>query len=198
MTNPFSSHPQLIKTLVITAFTGAITVANVAYAGEKEEELINQVVTHHHNDHLAGIADAVAAGATLVTVDDNVETIKRDGASPDARFLLLDKRLTLGVVKSRVEVYEVSTLHAARFLVTYVPEQKLIFIADHLNSPYETGVPTANVNTVTMLDALNALDIDYNKITVAHGARIFSKKDLEQSVAAFEPGSCVGDRPVCL
>jgi glyoxylase-like metal-dependent hydrolase (beta-lactamase superfamily II) len=155
------------------------------------------VVTHHHNDHLAGLGDAVAAGATLVTVDSNVETIKRDAAVPDAGFLLASGRLTLGRGEARVELYEVSTMHAARFLVTYVPEEKLIFLADHFNSPYVSGIPTASLNTVTMWEALEKLDLDFDKIAVSHGARIFSKSDMRESVASFEPSSCVADRPVC-
>jgi len=161
------------------------------------QPLAYQVVTHHHNDHLAGIQEAVAAGATLVTVDSNVETIKRDGASPDARFLLASGRMTLGQGGNRVEIYEVSTIHAARFLVTYVPEEKLIFIADHLNSPYKTGVPNPNLNTVTMWEALQVLDLDFNKIAIAHGARIFSKRELQQSADSYEEIGCIGDRPVC-
>jgi len=161
------------------------------------QPLSYQVVTHHHSDHVAGLADAVAAGATLVTVDSNVETIRRDGGVPDAEFLLASGRLTLGQGDGRVELYEVSTTHAARFLVTYVPEEKLIFMADHFNSPYVTGTPTANINTVTMWEALEALDLDFDRIAVSHGARIFSRNDMRDSVADFEPVGCMADRPVC-
>jgi len=159
--------------------------------------LAYQIVTHHHNDHLAGMQDAVAAGATLVTVADNIATIKRDGLTPEAPFQSMNERLTLGEGKNRVEIYEVSTIHAARFLVTYVPAEKLIFIADHMNSPFKTGIPQANLNTMSMWAALEKLDLDFNKIAVAHGARIFSKKDMAQSVANYHPSVCVGARPVC-
>ena len=154
-------------------------------------------MTHHHNDHLAGIPDAVAAGATLITVAANVDPVKSDGASPDANFLVASGRMTLGQGDRRVELYEVSTIHAAGFLVTHVPAEKLIFIADHLNSPYVTGVPTANRNTVSMWEALQELDVDFDKIAIAHGARIFSKRDMQRSVASFEDTACVADRPVC-
>lgn len=161
------------------------------------QPLAYQVVTHHHNDHLAGIQDASAAGATLVTVAENVDAVKRDGASPDANFLIASNRMTIGQGDRRVELYEVSTLHAAGFLVTYVPGEKLIFIADHLNSPYVTGIPTANRNTVSMWAALQALNLDFDKIAVAHGARTFSKRDMQQSVENFEDNACMADRPVC-
>jgi len=161
------------------------------------QPLAYQVVTHHHNDHLAGIRDATAAGATLITVASNVDAVKSDGASPDANFLVASGRMTIGQGDRRVELYEVSTIHAAGFLVTHVPAEKLIFIADHLNSPYVTGIPTANRNTVSMWEALQELDFDFDKIAIAHGARVFSKRDMQQSVANFEDVACVADRPVC-
>ena len=162
------------------------------------QPLAYQVVTHHHNDHQAGLRDAVDAGATLIAVDDNVSDIKQFGNVDDADFLLVEERLTIGTGRNRVDIYEVNTVHAARFLVTHVPSEKLIFIADHMNSPYKTGTPVANLNTVTMHQELERLDLDFNKIVVAHGARVFTKKDMDQSVADYEPLVCTADRPVCL
>ena len=157
-----------------------------------------QIVTHHHQDHLGGINEAIDLGATLVTVDDNVEPIKDFVANAaDADFLSVDKRMALGNGRNRVEIYDVATIHAAHFLVTYVPSQKLIFIADHLNSPYESGIPTANLNTTTMYEALQALDLDIRKIAIAHGARVFTMKEMQASVEAYSPLVCMADRPVC-
>jgi glyoxylase-like metal-dependent hydrolase (beta-lactamase superfamily II) len=96
-----------------------------------------------------------------------------------------------------VEIYDVATIHAKHFLVTYVPSQKLVFIADHLNSPYETGIPTASLNTTTMYEALLALDLDIKKIAIAHGARVFTMKEMQASVDAYSPQVCMADRPVC-
>ncbi|MCZ6501884.1 MAG: hypothetical protein O6945_05140 [Gammaproteobacteria bacterium] len=157
-----------------------------------------QIITHHHQDHLGGINEAIDLGATLVTVDDNVEPIRDFVANAtDADFLRVNKRITFGEGRNRVEIYDVATIHAAHFLVTYVPSQKLIFIADHLNSPYESGVPTANLNTTTMYEALQALDLDIRKIAIAHGARVFKMKEMQASVEAYSPLVCMADRLVC-
>lgn len=163
------------------------------------QPLAYQVVTHHHNDHLAGIQDAVEAGATLVTVDSHVSDIEAFGNVDDPDVLLVRDRLTLGSGSDRVEIHEVSTIHSARFLVTYVPSTKVIFIADHMNSPYKTGVPQANPNTVDMWSELQRIGIDFNKILVAHGARVFTRNDMRRSAEAFEEiPTCQADRPVCL
>lgn len=161
--------------------------------------LTYQIVTHHHSDHVGGIPEAVALGARIVTVEENRESIKGNtNPAPDDRdFFMVGKRTTFGEGRNRVEIYEVSTIHSAGFLVTYVPADKIIFIADHMGSPYVSGTPVANQNTVDMLKALDALDIDIRKIAMAHSARIFSMKDMRDSVAAFNPARCEGGRPVC-
>lgn len=171
---------------------------------QKESDLFQplsyQVVTHHHADHLGAVAEAAALGARLVTVPENIQAIKdsANGVLEDRDFLSISGRTTFGLGKSRVEVYEVSTSHSASFLVTYVPAQKTVFIADHFGSPFASGTPMAGQGTLDMLAALETLDIDVRKIATAHNARIFSIKDMRDSVAAFKPNSCSGNRPVCL
>jgi glyoxylase-like metal-dependent hydrolase (beta-lactamase superfamily II) len=191
--------------------TGDEIVAAGGYPGLKDrfdrfkqesgihKPLGHQIVTHHHTDHLGGLGEALNLGARLVTVEDNVEAIRAAVAAEiqDGQFLKIDDRLTLGTGRQRVEIYEVATIHAASFLVTYVPAQKLIFIADHLNSPYRAGVPTANLNTVTMYNALQKLDIDINRILVAHGARVFDWKDMREAVNQYSEQDCPDSKPVC-
>jgi len=162
--------------------------------------LTYQIVTHHHSDHLGGMGEAIALGAKLVTVSANVQAIK-DATNPepsDRDFYTVGKKTSFGEGRNRVDVFEVSTIHSAGFLVTYVPADKVVFIADHMGSPFADAVPVANPNTVDMLKALDSLDIDIKKIATAHNARIFTMKDMRDSVAAFQPSVCAGDRPVCL
>ena len=161
--------------------------------------LTYQVVTHHHSDHLGGIGEAVELGARLVTVKENVETIKESASTKmdDRDFVKVGPRTTFGEGKNRVEIYEVSTIHAASFLVTYVPAAKTIFIADHFGSPFADTTPVANQSTVDMLAALEKLDIDVRRIATAHSARIFSMDDMRASVAAYQPIACSGNRPIC-
>jgi glyoxylase-like metal-dependent hydrolase (beta-lactamase superfamily II) len=158
-----------------------------------------QVITHHHTDHLGGIGDALDLGAQLVTVRANVEPIRaasrRDVES--GRFLNTPARMTFGSGDGRVELYDVSTIHAASNLLFYVPSTRTLFMADHLSSPYEKGVPSANLNTVSMAAALQPLDLNYSKIATAHGARIYSRKDLENSVAAFSDQECPQGWALC-
>ena len=169
-------------------------------ASGTQKLLTHQIVTHHHSDHVDGLAEAAAMGAKLVTVADNVESIKEFVTATDLEdrhFLTISRPTTFSEGKNRVEIYEVSTAHAASFLVTYVPAVKAIFIADHFGSQFVTGLPTANINTVTMLEALNELDLDIKTITTAHSGRVFTFKEMEQSVESYRTITCELDRPVC-
>ncbi len=161
--------------------------------------LSHQIVTHHHSDHIGGLGEAVSLGAKLVTVNDNINTIK-DSITPtpsDTVFHNSGKRTTLGDGRKRIDIYEVSTSHAASFLVMYSPANKTVFIADHYGSPFAKGLPTASQSSVDMYKELKKLDIDIKKIATAHNARIFTMNELKESVAAFKPIVCNGKRPVC-
>ena len=105
--------------------------------------------------------------------------------------------MTLGQGRNRVELYQVSTSHSDGYIVVYVPASKAIFSADHIGSPFVSGTPVATRGTVTMLAALDRLDIDINQITTAHNARIFSMNEMRESVRNYAPATCAGNRPVC-
>lgn len=158
-----------------------------------------QVVTHHHSDHLGGIDEALALGATLVAVDEVVPEIRKySQQSPEsARFLAVNGRMTLGAGDGRVEIYDVSTIHSFSNLLFYVPSTKTLFMADHFGSPYAEGVPVANVNTVSMAEALAPLDIDFKRIVTAHTARVYSARDFENSVQRYRDYDCPDERPLC-
>ncbi len=187
------------------------TIGIGAYAGledryhhyRKESENFKpftyEVITHHHADHIGGIDAALNLGAKLVTVAENLETVsaaasKRPSSSD---FYSVNKRATLGSGRNGVEIYEVSTIHAASFLLSYIPQSKTIFIADHFGSPFASGTPVAGQGTVDMLTAINKLGIDVKNIATAHNARIYTFKELEDSVAGYTPSVCSAGRPVC-
>lgn len=158
-----------------------------------------QVVTHHHSDHLGGIDEALSLGATLVAVDEVVPQIRKySQQTPEsARFLAVNGRMTLGEGDGRVEIYDVSTIHSFSNLLFYVPATRTLFMADHFGSPYAEGVPQANVNTASMAEALEPLDINFNRIVTAHTARVYSARDFESSVQRYRDYDCPDDRPLC-
>jgi glyoxylase-like metal-dependent hydrolase (beta-lactamase superfamily II) len=163
------------------------------------EPLSYQIINHHHSDHLGGVDEALKLGARLITVQDNIETIKAAiGSSTIGRdFLTIGAQTTIGQGRNRVEIYEVSTIHAASFLVAYVPTAKTIFIADHYGSPFANDLPVMGQGGLDMLAELQRLDLNISRITTAHNTRIFTFAEMQASAAAFKPVVCSGNRPVC-
>ncbi len=163
------------------------------------KRLAYQVVTHHHNDHLGGIDEALSLGATLVTEADTVEVIRDNSqlAPESGRFLTVNGRMTLGDGSDRVEIYDVSTIHSRSNLLFYVPSTRTLFMADHFGSPFAEGVPTANRNTISMAEALEPLELNYKQIVTAHNARVYTARDFKRSVESFRDFDCPDDRPLC-
>lgn len=187
-------QPSIISTEHSLMFNQSIDASSVALPDGL------RIVTHHHSDHIGGLGEAVQLGARLLTVADNIDTIKQSisPATDQGSFYQSGARSTLGSGRERIEVYEVSTSHAASFLVMYAVAEKTVFIADHFGSPFAKGLPTANLSSVEMLNQLEKLDIDIDKISTAHNARIFTIKELRDSAAAYKEVVCSAKRPVCL
>ncbi len=191
--------------------TGTELVASGAYAGLRDRlakyrevsgnyrVLDYVVVSHHHNDHLGGVGEALELGATLVTVAENHDAIADAlGATPDSsRLLDVDERLSFGNGDRRVELYDVSTIHSHSNLLFLLPGEQVLFMVDHFGTPYAEGIPTANDNTVSMSAALAGLDIDPTRIVTAHGSRVFAMRDFRQSVSDYRAFECPKDRELC-
>ena len=163
--------------------------------------LTYQVITHHHTDHIGGVGEAVGLGAKLLTPASNFTAVKEnvtDRELKDSDFVAVDSRMTIGAGKNRVELYEVSTAHSDAYLIVYVPTEKLIFIADHMGTPFKRGPAVSNLNLVTMYEALVDLDLDVKRIATAHGPRIFSFKEMVAAASKFDPVTCADDREICI
>lgn len=163
-------------------------------------QLAYQVVTHHHQDHLGGLGEALDLGARLVTVAGTIDTIRESlSSNPGAgQFLSVTQRLTLGSGADQVEIYRISTVHAKDYLLVFAPASRTLFTADHFGTPFEKGTPVATRNTVSLHRALEELDLNFNKIVTAHGGRVFSRSDFEKSVDEFEDRGCLNGRPLCV
>ncbi len=143
------------------------------------------VLTHHHNDHLVSVPNYVEEDATIITVKQN-ETIVRNtaGEGANAQLEFVDGKRVISSGDRRVEIHDIGpTPHAEHFLVVYLPEEGIIFEADHFALPLNGSSAPANANTVAFSKAIEARNLDVRKFVGAHSARIGEKSDL---VAALE------------
>ena len=136
------------------------------------------VSTHHHWDHAGGLREYMAAGVPITTHRRNVESVREIGAATKtvARDALSRGRaappvtgvgdsLTIGTGDSRVVVYRLPSTHAEGILAAYVPNARLLFVADVL-SPGPT-MPTLGSQEVVAM--VNAAGITVDRVVGAHG-----------------------------
>ena len=161
-----------------------------------EKPLRYQIVTHHHTDHLGGMADALALGATFVTPSNAVGNLNTAAGEevPGDRLMLLDEKMTLGPV----EIYDIWTNHMESMALVYIPSAKAVFQADHYTGLYEGDAPSpAGLGTVLFKQAVDDLGLDVETVLSAHGRKPVPWSELEAAVAAYDPDPCPTNRAIC-
>jgi glyoxylase-like metal-dependent hydrolase (beta-lactamase superfamily II) len=142
------------------------------------------VLTHHHNDHTPGAAAYAAEGATIVTFRENEALVRKAAGDEGARLEFVSDHMTLTDGRKKVELYNIGpTPHAENILIAYLPEEGIIFEADHFPQPASGVIPPAVPATEAFAQALEKLDLDYTKIVGAHSPRIASPADLKAALA---------------
>ena len=147
------------------------------------------VLTHHHSDHVPGAATYAEEGATLVTFAENESVVRKAAGNEIVKLSFFDGEMSLGSGPARVELYNIGpTPHAENILIAWLPEQKLIFEADHFPQPNNGRIPPAVPATVAFATALDRLGLDYEKITGTHSPRVAGLEDMK---TAMTSGSAV-------
>ena len=143
------------------------------------------VLTHHHNDHLAGVPDYEAEGATLFTVRENEAVVRANASNGDALKLQFVKdRYVFDSNGHRLEIYDIGpTPHVEHLLVAYLPATGVLFEADHFANPTAGSIPPAQPNTRRLAEAIDQLGLNVKTIIGAHSPRIASIGDLRASLA---------------
>ncbi len=162
-----------------------------------EKPLRDQILTHHHSDHLGGVNEVAELGANFVTVDANVEIIRDLLTSDvdDRRFIRVNNKQTFG--NGKVEVYDITTAHAEHYLLYYVPSAKLVFSADHFFTDQETALPSAHNNMVTFRQAIEDLGIDVERFASAHAVRTLTIEELHAATDGYTEDACPEGLSVC-
>jgi glyoxylase-like metal-dependent hydrolase (beta-lactamase superfamily II) len=160
------------------------------------------VNTHAHFDHAGGIRTYAAEGATILTYQMNKPYYEKTFAMP--RTLAPDKlsqskkRAVIEAVPEKkvltdgthvIELYHVPNEHNEGMLIAYLPKEKIVIEAD-LYTPGAVNAPTPNpVNpyTVSLLENLDRLKLDYEKILGLHG-RMATKDELLKAAGRAPAG----------
>ena len=159
-----------------------------------DEPLRYQIVTHHHTDHLGGMADALELGATFVTPANAVDNLNTAAGAdiPEDRLMIIEDAATIGPV----EVYDIATNHAESYALAYVAPG-IAFQADHYNGLYDDAVAPAGSSAVSLKNAIDGLDLNVETLLSAHGRKAVSWSEFESAVSAYNPDGCPSGRPIC-
>jgi glyoxylase-like metal-dependent hydrolase (beta-lactamase superfamily II) len=172
-----------------TRSSAVISEVKKLYFNKPIKYLVN---THAHFDHAGGIRTYAAEGATILTYQMNKPYYEKTFAMP--RTLAPDKlsqskkKAVIEAVpekrvitdgKRTIELYHVPNNHNEGMLIAYLPKEKIVIEAD-LYTPGAANAPapeTVNPNTVALLENLDRLKLDYDKILGLHG-RMATKDEL--------------------
>lgn len=171
--------------LIATGATGG-AAARIEALREKmpDKPIRYALVTHHHNDHLAGVSAYVAEGAKLLVADSHAEVVTETAGS-DYRDQIISISRAHGI-KSETMKFEAHvvgpTAHTEQLLLAYVPSAKLIFEADHFSLPADGSLVPAVSSAKTFAKALAKSKLDVESIASAHSPRIGTAKELKETV----------------
>jgi len=155
------------------------------------------IVTHHHLDHLGGIKDVAALGASFITVKEHVDSIKKQAGIElsDEKFILVDE--TTSLFDDRLRVIDIATSHSDHNLISYFPISKIAFTADHFYSRQKSGSIQGDSDLVLIRKKLAKHKFDVNEFAAAHSHRILTKAELNHAINNRKAVSCPEDWDIC-
>lgn len=151
------------------------------------------VLTHHHSDHVPGAAAYAEEGATIVTFKENETVVRNAADTDDAKLEFVKDEMTLTDGNRSVVLYNIGpTPHAENILIAYLPEQGIIFEADHFPQPLTGVIPPAVPATIAFAEALDRLNLNYSKIVGAHSPRVAGPADVQTALSRESATSAGG------
>jgi glyoxylase-like metal-dependent hydrolase (beta-lactamase superfamily II) len=131
------------------------------------------MLTHHHFDHVMGVSAYESEGATLIAATAHEQVARR--AAEDGDALKVDSRT--------VEIIDIGpTAHTEHLLVAYLPDEGILFEADHFALPRVGPIPPAVTSTQTFAEALGREELGVKKIYSAHSPRAATMDDLREAL----------------
>ena len=142
------------------------------------------VLTHHHFDHVLGVSVYEEEGATVVAAKAH-ENVVREAADNGELLNLetVNDRMEIRDSSRRVQVIDIGpTAHTEHLLVTWLPEEGILFEADHFSMPRAGSVGPAVTSTRTLAAALKENGIQPRLMLSAHSPRPGTMQDLQESL----------------
>lgn len=155
------------------------------------------ILTHHHDEHLVALNDAVALGASVVTTSDHLPTVQQSVPTPipDDRIALVKGSATFG--GGVMKVFDIATAHSERYLLVYLPASKVVFGEDHFETQLKTGAPRVHKDMVNFRNAVQMLGIDVERFIDGHSPRALTIAEFLAATDAYRDITCPAGYRIC-
>ena len=142
------------------------------------------VITHHHDDHLEGIAELAEAGAVLLVAPTHAEVVRQAaGEAQEPELMPVHGSTLIGSGDRVVRVIDIGpNVHAEHMLAAYLPEQQILWSADLFVQPPERPVRAGIEPIRALAEAIDTHDLDVERLLDPHSPRINSIAELRESV----------------
>jgi len=146
------------------------------------------MMTHHHSDHVLAVSAYEDEGATIIAATPHERIVRRNAQNGEtADVKLVDDRMVLQAEGRRIEILDIgATAHTEHLLVAWLPEEGILFEADHFAMPRVGPVPPAVSSTKTFAAALKKAGIKPKLLVSAHSPKPGTMEDLEQALETTE------------
>ena len=148
------------------------------------------LVSHHHNDHLHGLDEYHAKGATFIAARAHAKPIRE--RIPDAELILVDDRLVItggpaGDVR-RLEIADIGPLpHSEHMLAGWLPAPGILFEADlFVLGGWRAPAPVASDNAMALWRHIEERGWSVKLIVDPHSPRVATREDLRKAVERRE------------
>ena len=142
------------------------------------------MLTHHHFDHVLGVTAYEEEGATVIASAAHERIARRAAEDGERlRFEAVEEHRVIEAGGRRIEIIDIGpTAHSEHLLVAWLPEEGILFEADHFAMPIDGPVPPAVSSTRTFARALERQGLEVRRIVSAHSPRAGTPADLEQAL----------------
>ncbi len=151
----------------------------------KDKPIKYGVMTHHHNDHVLGVPAYQAEDAVVLTVKEHEAVMRAAATDADSlKLQFVEDKYVFDDGSHKLEIIDIGpTPHAKHLLVAWLPEQGILFEADHFPNPTNGRMQPAQAVTIRLAEAIDTMGLDVKTIVGAHSPRIASINDLRRALA---------------
>lgn len=152
------------------------------------------ITTHHHEDHLSGVDEASALGATILGTPMTIQVLKGDPDNAEVKMQTLETRDSVGPLKT----YTVPTSHAVEYALIYIPDGNIIYQDDLFIPSVKGGLSFVNQSGLVFQDRVSELGLDVDIVLSGHSRKAEKWSDFEAAASQVKLGDiCPRNREIC-